>query len=88
MYDPLLRERANNMHLTKELRFGIQRILGVQIPETSESTEDTLPRNSRKYCSICNPKLKRKTSYLCTKWQKTNMFTMQQKNMSEMSKRT
>lgn len=64
LYEPLLRERSQNANLPRELRTGICRILNIAL-ETPADVPDTLPRNERKYCSICDPKLKRKTAYLC-----------------------
>nr|CAH7720725.1 unnamed protein product [Callosobruchus chinensis] len=57
LYEPLLRERSEKLHISRELKSGIFR--------TPAYNQEVLPRNQRKYCSICDPKLKRKTGYLC-----------------------
>lgn len=68
LYEPLLKERANNPHLPRELRFSIQRVL--KIDQEPAENSDILPRGSRKYCHICPAKLKRKTAYLCASCRK------------------
>nr|CAH7731619.1 unnamed protein product [Callosobruchus chinensis] len=61
LYEPLLRERSENLHISRELKSGIFRVLNLTSSETPAYNQGVLPRNQRKYCSICDPKLKRKT---------------------------
>nr|CAH7730613.1 unnamed protein product [Callosobruchus chinensis] len=61
LYEPLLRERSENLHISRELKSGIFRVLNLTSSETPAYNQEVLPRNQRKYCSICDPKLKRKT---------------------------
>lgn len=69
LYEPLLRERSQKTNLPRELKAGIFRILKIS-PEAQASDQETLPRNQRQYCFICDPKLKRKTGYLCVQCKK------------------
>nr|CAH7720242.1 unnamed protein product [Callosobruchus chinensis] len=61
LYEPLLRERSENLHISRELKSGIFRVLNLTSSETPAYNQEVLPRNQRKYCSICDPKLKRET---------------------------
>lgn len=72
LYEPLLVERSQKTNLSRELRYGLIRILDTapQAPAPAE-VEDVLPRNQRKYCSNCDPKLKRKTAHLCVNCKKS-----------------
>lgn len=69
LYEPLLQERSQNAHLPREIKNGIFRILKMS-PQTPADDHDILPRNQRKYCSLCDPNLKRKTGYLCVQCRK------------------
>ncbi|KAK9688188.1 Transposase IS4 [Popillia japonica] len=61
LYEPLLREQSQKQNLPRELKASIFRILKMT-HDAPNDAQDVLPRNQRKYCSVCDPKLKRKFS--------------------------
>lgn len=60
---PHMKRRRSNEHIPRDLRSSIDRILQVEEEIPSSSGADKL--ETRKTCSTCEPKKKRKTFHLC-----------------------
>lgn len=63
LVEPHLQRRLESPYTKEELKLAIKRILGVEAKESAVINNEKLEK--RKTCSMCNPKLKRKTSYYC-----------------------
>jgi hypothetical protein len=65
---PLMQRRLQKGHLSQDLQLSLKRILQVEIPPSqAERNVPDVPDilEAKKTCSVCSPRLKRKTRYLC-----------------------
>lgn len=58
-----MKRRVVNLRLPRELRMSMTRILGSDMPDTSQG--HTSEQKTRKICLSCPPKLNRKSTYRC-----------------------
>ncbi|CAK1579699.1 unnamed protein product [Parnassius mnemosyne] len=62
---PHLRRRANQFGLQRELQNAIRRVLKIDEEPRTSSANSSDKLETRKTCSTCDPKKKRKTFHLC-----------------------
>lgn len=64
LVEPHMRRREVNLHIPREIKFCIRRVLGIEEKTLDGVEEDILEK--RKICSICPNKKRRMTKYLLT----------------------
>ncbi|GBP61678.1 PiggyBac transposable element-derived protein 4 [Eumeta japonica] len=65
LIEPHLRRRVNQFGLQRELQNAIRRVLKIDEQPSTSSAGSSDKLESRKTCSTCDPKKKRKTFHLC-----------------------